>query len=396
MATNLTLPWVTQATQRFVAAEAMREVLSLAIASGKNVILFGPGGHGKSELLSDLLSVVTEAKTFVQSCGEGLSEDRLYGGIDLQKLNDAGSPSIQFHPERSFLEADFAVFEELFDAPTSVLLALKDTLTAKCLRNGAQRFEMKTSLLVSATNKEPGEVAELGAAAQALIERFPLQLRVAWDAYGAQEYLAMFRSIDAQASGGQKDAPRVSLADIRALRAKTAAVSVPESVLRILAEIVATAVASGVIISPRTAVHARDLVKASAAINGRTVATKEDIVAIKYLPGCAELAAKISQEIESAAKRAAAEGSLRELESAVAVVRQEFEAARASGTPIKLLQAAKRAAMLGDALAKIALTDNLSDRRKSARDAVGRIASEAQAAAMEATRVEPARGVKSA
>ncbi len=393
---TLTLPWVAHATQRFVAAEAMREVLSLAIVSGKNVILFGPGGHGKSELINDLLAAVVDARAFVQSCGEGLDESRLYGGIDLAKLNDGTAPVIQFNPERSFLAADFAVFEELFDAPTSVLLSLKDTLTARCLRNGAQKFEMQTSLLVSATNKEPGEVAELGAAAQALIERFPLQLRVAWDTYAAQDYLQMFRSIDAHASVERKGAPRVTLAEIRTLRAKSAAVSVPESILRILAEIIAAAVAGGVIISPRTAVHARDLVKASAAINSRAVATKEDIVAIKYLPGCAELAAKISQEIEAAAKRAAAEGQLRELEGAAAQVRQEFSEARANGSPIKLLQAAKRAALLGDQLAKIALTDNLADRRKAARESVAKIATEAAAAALEATRVEPARGVKSA
>jgi len=393
MATTLVLPWVAQATQRFVAAEAMREVLSLAIVSGKNVILFGPGGHGKSELINDLLAAVTDGRTFVQSCGEGLDESRLYGGIDLAKLNDGTAPVIQFNPERSFLAADFAVFEELFDAPTSVLLSLKDTLTARCLRNGAQKFEMQTSLLVSATNKEPGEVAEMGAAAQALIERFPLQLRVAWESYDAQDYLQMFRSIDTERKGVK---PLVILAEIRALREKSAMVSVPEPVLRILAEIIAAAVASGVIISPRTAVHARDLVRASAAINNRAVATKEDIVAIKYLPGCAELALKISEEIESAAKRAAAEGQLRELESAVAQVRQEFAEARASASPIKLLQAAKRAAQLGDALAKIALTDNLADRRKAARESVAKIATEAAAAALEATRVEPARGVKSA
>ena len=393
MATTLVLPWVAQATQRFVAAEAMREVLSLAIVSGKNVILFGPGGYGKSELINDLLAAVTDGRTFVQSCGEGLDESRLYGGIDLAKLNDGTAPVIQFNPERSFLAADFAVFEELFDAPTSVLLSLKDTLTARCLRNGAQKFEMQTSLLVSATNKEPGEVAEMGAAAQALIERFPLQLRVAWESYDAQDYLQMFRSIDTERKGVK---PLVILAEIRALREKSAMVSVPEPVLRILAEIIAAAVASGVIISPRTAVHARDLVRASAAINNRAVATKEDIVAIKYLPGCAELALKISEEIESAAKRAAAEGQLRELESAVAQVRQEFAEARASASPIKLLQAAKRAAQLGDALAKIALTDNLADRRKAARESVAKIATEAAAAALEATRVEPARGVKSA
>jgi MoxR-like ATPase len=381
---GLILPWVAAATRRFINADAMREVLSLALVSGKNVILFGPGGHGKSEFIGDCLAAVADAGTFVQSCGEGLDESRLYGGIDLARLNHEEEPVIQFHPERSFLAADFAVFEELFDAPTSVLLSLKDTLTARCLRNGAQTFPMRTALLVSATNKEPGEVAELGAAAQALIERFPLQLRVAWGDYSSSAYLELLRSLQSE----HENAPRVTLGEINALRERSTKVQVTNAILGILAEIIANAVANGVTISPRTAVHARDLVRASAAINGRTTATKEDIVAVKYLPGCAELAAKISEEIEAAAKRAAAEGVFRGLESAVQMLRQEFSAA--ANSPIKLLQVAKRAAMLGDELGKAALTDNLADRRKAARDSVAKIASEAQNAALAATRVEPA------
>lgn len=385
---TLTLPWVEASTKRFVNAAEMREVLSLALVSGKNVILFGPGGHGKSEFVSDCLAAVDGAATFVQSCGEGLDEARLYGGIDLARLNDQKDPVIQYRPERSFLNSDFGVFEELFDAPTSVLLSLKDTLTARRLRNGAQQFDMRTQLLVAATNKEPGEVAELGAAAQALIERFPLQLRVAWADYSAQSYLEMFRSLDAAAGAESKGQAGITLAELKDFRERARRVVIPEGVLGILAEIIAGAVASGVTISPRTAVHARDLVRASAVINRRSTATKEDIVAVKYLPGCAELAAKISEEIEAAVKRAQAEERIRGLEAAVKAIAEEFEQARRAASPIKLLQVVKRASGLGDELGKVAITDNLLDRRKAAREAVGKIATNAQAAALEATKVD--------
>jgi MoxR-like ATPase len=385
---SLILAWVAAATRRFVNADDMREVISLALVSGKNLIMFGPGGHGKSEFVSDVLKTVSGASTFVQSCGEGLDEARLYGGINLAKLNASDDPRIEFHPERSFLAADFGVFEELFDAPTSVLLSLKDTLTARCLRNGAQTFPMRTQLLVAATNREPGEVAEMGAAAQALIERFPLQLRVAWESYDSSAYLGLFRSLDAAAAEETNSEESITLSELKDLKERARRVVVPDGVLCILSEIIAGAVASGVTISPRTAVHARDLVRASAAIHGRTTATKEDIVAVKFLPGCAELAAKISSEIEAAAKRAQAEGTLRGYEAAVRAVREECDAAKRAASPIKLLQVAKKAAALGDELGRIAITDNLTDRRKAAREAVGKIATEAQAAALDSTRVE--------
>jgi MoxR-like ATPase len=376
---TLTLPFVKSATAGFVKADAVREILSLSLVSGKNCILFGPGGHGKSEMTAAILAAVTDAISRTQMFGEGMDEARLYGGINLGKLNDPEKPVVEYYPERSFLSWDFAVFEELFDAPTQVLMSLKDTLTSKALRNGEQQFPMRTLSIVCATNREPGEVAEIGAAAQALIERFPLQLRVAWTSYLSSDYLEMFKTV------GREEECSISMAELEALKCRAKKVVVPESVQRILAEMIANAVASGVTISPRSAMYAQDLVRASAVINGRNTATKDDIQAIKYLPGCEELAAKISSEIEAAVKRAEAEGRMRDAESRLRELQTEFKGA--AGSPIKLLQVAVKAAQFGDVIANLTVTDNLTDRRKALRDTTSKVASDAQAAALKATRV---------
>ena len=64
-----------------------------------------------------------------------------------------------------------------------MLLSLKDVLTAREMRNGYQRYPMKTRCVVALTNKEPNEISALGPSAHALIERFPLQLNLKWDSY---------------------------------------------------------------------------------------------------------------------------------------------------------------------------------------------------------------------
>ncbi len=376
---TLTLNFVRAATVGFVKADAIREILSLSLVSGKNCILFGPGGHGKSEMTAAVLGAISGAISRTQMFGEGMDESRLYGGINLKKLNDPENPVIEYYPERSFLSWDFAVFEELFDAPTSVLMTLKDTLTSKALRNGEQQFPMRTQNIVCATNRDPGEVAEIGAAAQALIERFPLQLRVAWGSYSAADYLEMFRTV------GRVEESSISLKELEALKCRAKKAIVPESVQRILAEMIANAVASGVTISPRSAMYAQDLVRSSAVINGRDTATKDDIQAIKYLPGCDELAAKISSEIDAAVKRAEAESRMRDAEMQLRGLQQEFQSANAS--PIKLLQVSVKATKFGDTIANLTVTDNLTDRRKALREATTKLASDAQAAALNATRV---------
>jgi MoxR-like ATPase len=117
-------------SERFVRSEEIARILALAVESGKNILLWGPGGHGKSEMVTAALSVVTnEDNVFVQSFGEGMDEATLWGGLDFRALEE--EKVLRYFPENSFLAKDIAVFEELFDAPATVLLALKDTLTAR-------------------------------------------------------------------------------------------------------------------------------------------------------------------------------------------------------------------------------------------------------------------------
>ncbi len=376
------LPWVAEATQSFVHADDVREAMSLALVSGKHLIMFGPGGHAKSEMITNVTRALAGATTFVQSFGEGMDEARLYGGLDLPALEAGAEARIQYRPEHSFLAADIAVFEELFDSPASVLLSLKDTLTSGALRNGAQQYKMVTSCIVSATNRSPQEVADLGPAAGALIERFPLQLEVDWPSYAAADYLSMFRSV-----ASNRDRANVSVAwgDVVALRELAKDVKVPDSVQGILAEVISGAVAAGHFISPRTAMHALGLVRAAAAIRGSNVAPKEDVVAIRYLPGLGELAAQMSTDIEAASARAEAEVALQDAEGRV---QQYLSDPRWScGSPIKALQLQKIASSFADELATLRLPDGMRERREALRTRVGEAQSSAANLAVEWTRV---------
>ena len=379
--TRFILPWVAQATQTFVHADDVREAVSLALVSGKHLILFGPGGHAKSEMITNVTRSLAGATTFVQSFGEGMDEARLYGGLDLPALEAGENARIQYRPEHSFLAADIAVFEELFDSPASVLLSLKDTLTSGALRNGAQQFAMRTSCIVSATNRSPQEVADLGPAAGALIERFPLQLEVSWPSYDARDYLEMFRSV---AAGGGADAA-IPWGDVVALRELARNCQVPDSVQGVLAEVISGAVAAGHFISPRTAMHALGLVRAAAAIRGSNVATKEDLVAIRYLPGLGELAAQMSTDIEAASARAEAEVALQDAEGRV---QQYLSDPRWScGSPIKALQLQKIASSFADELATLRLPDGMRERREALRTRVGEAQGRAANLAVEWTRI---------
>lgn len=341
---TLVLPFVRQASRNFIKMERVREVLSLALVSGKFVILYGPGGHGKSEFTAQLLKCVKNAKVFIQSFGEGMDESHLYGGINFRAMNDKDDPRIEYDPKNSFLEADLVVFEEGFDGPATVVRSLKDTLTAKALRKGRQQYRMQTKAIVMLTNHRPSDIAEKGDDYQALVERFALQEIVEWGSYTAEDFVAMFDAIDSGI-----DCPEITLKEIIELRYKALEVEIPREVLLVYAELIEHARKEGGRISPRTAEHGRDLIKAAAAINGRSVAQEADIRAVKYLPGMEAIASTIEDKIKAASDRAFAQTYLNE---AWRIYDEIKRLARSSDSPIVKLKLAALLEQLKDEIAE--------------------------------------------
>jgi MoxR-like ATPase len=344
----------------FVFVEEIARVLALAFSGRKNVIIFGPAGHGKSEMIKSVVDGLgLSGETFYQFFGEGMDEARLFGGLNFQKLEQ--EKVLEYFPERSFLNSRVGVFEELFDAPASVLLALKDVLTARELRNGAQRFQMKTEVIICLTNKEPSEVSELGAAAHALIERFPLQLNLKWKDYSAGSYLRMFEKVAARLGG-----------------------PVLNGFKAVLAEILAKATAEGNFVSPRTAVHAFQVCQASASMRGSDHVEKQDLTDLRFLPGLEGLAQTIEKDLQRAMERAEAEKKLQAVEVRLHPLLSDLNG---QNSPIKFLQVARHLQALQDEAASIKVSDDLAERRKNLRDRIARAIPDAQQKALDATRV---------
>ena len=344
----------------FVYIDDLAEVLAIALEARKNVILWGPGGHGKSAMVSAVVEGLgLSAETFVQSFGEGLDEAALWGGLDFGKLER--DHVLQYHPERSFLAHRYAVFEELFDAPSAVLLSLKDTLTAGRLRKGAQSFPMATEVVIGLTNRDPAEIAEMGPAVAALVERFPLHLRVEWPQYKAEDYSALYEKV-----------PQPGPLQLNGFTA-------------VLAEVLGRAAAEGNIVSPRTAVHARDAVVGLAKARGAERVEESDLSALRFVPGLERLGDTIAAEVAAAMARAKASAAL---ESVKHRLEEEIALIEGGGlTPIKALQVAKRVSHLEDELAGIAVPDELTRMRDGLRRSVSETLASARRKAEELTRI---------
>lgn len=180
--------------KRFVNVSEVAEILEIGLATKKNVFLYGRGGHAKSEIVQEVLKAIDPngEDSFVQACGEGLTEEKLFGGLNLKKFQRTGE--IEYLVENSFMNKKYVVFEELLDSRMNVLLSLKDILTSGIFRQGTQQFKIKTEFVICLTNRTKQEVAEDNSV-KALLERFPLEMKVEWDRYEKDNYSEMFRKV---------------------------------------------------------------------------------------------------------------------------------------------------------------------------------------------------------
>lgn len=176
---------------KFINSDKVANILSLGKDMGEHVVLFGRGGHGKSVMTEEFFKF-HDIKPFVKSLGKGTMIDDLLGGLKIKEFQEEGK--LEFNVENSFMNYEYVVFEEAFDAPLPVLEQLKDILTAKEFRNGNQTFKIKTKFIVVCTNRTRHELAE-DDSIKALMERFPYELKVEWDDYSAEEYNKMFRKV---------------------------------------------------------------------------------------------------------------------------------------------------------------------------------------------------------
>lgn len=177
-------------SEKFVFMDKTINILNVGFMTGKNVVLFGPGGHGKSEITLDFLKA-KGIEPFIQTMGTGMTTDRLFGGLDIPTFETTGK--IEYLVENSFMNYEYVIFEELFDAPDFILEQLKDILSSGVFRNGTQVFPINTKFIICCTNRTRDEFSK-NMSLKALMERFPLELNVIWDNYTEITYNKLLES----------------------------------------------------------------------------------------------------------------------------------------------------------------------------------------------------------
>lgn len=153
-----------------------------------HVILYGRGGFGKSEIVKEFFRYIMqqvvaqgyEKPTYKMFDAGKCSTSKLWGGYHPEQL-----PNEYYRLEHSWINYNYFVFEELFDAFLAALQTMKQTMTEGIYSSPFQEFVSRNEMLVCNTNMSPTEVlAKLDPSdqntIQALMDRFPLNYLHEW------------------------------------------------------------------------------------------------------------------------------------------------------------------------------------------------------------------------
>jgi hypothetical protein len=176
--------------KKFVFMDKPLALLEIGLKTETNIVLYGPGGHGKSELTMEFF-YEKGINPYVLTMGTGMTTDRLFGGLDIPKYHNDGK--LEYLVENSFMNHEYVVFEELMDSPDFILEQLKDILSSGVFRNGTQVYPIKTRFIVGNTNKTRAEFSK-NDSLKALMERFPLEHNVVWANYTDISYTTLLEN----------------------------------------------------------------------------------------------------------------------------------------------------------------------------------------------------------
>lgn len=218
----------------FFEMESVVEALYIALTSGLNIILYGPGGFGKTQVVKKFLEI--SGLNYSTIVGyEDMEVDGLLGTVNIKKLTEESTYEICF--EKSvFANPGILVLEEFLDARPSTAAALKDILTEGGYRRGSIFVESLISSVIICTNKSPDEMSKSASTSAFYKERFPIVVEVAWTRFSTEDYLRYLQHIKPAESAANADT------------------------YMIISELAARTSAKGLIVSPRIVKYASDLV----------------------------------------------------------------------------------------------------------------------------------------
>ena len=253
------------ARQGLVDREALVEVLALAAVAGEHVLVVGPPGTAKS-LAVRRFATGLQGRYFEYLLGRFTEPNEVFGPIDLRKLREG---VVEVETAGMLPDAEIAFLDEVFLGSTAILNTLLGILNERVFRRGRTAMSCNLRLCVGASNTLPSDTQLAAFADRFLVRMFvdPIAdarlddlLEDGWTSDAAPLPRSSTNPMDALARLGNQ---------LQNVEMETARPLIGGAIRRLRG--------AGITITDRRAVRAQRLIAAAALLDGRAVATPDDL-----------------------------------------------------------------------------------------------------------------------
>lgn len=258
--------------QCFLEREDAIDNLFITLATGSNLLLLGPPGTGKSQLITELTKHIEEAKLFSWLLNRTSDPAEIIGPFSMKamekdqfiRVTDGKLPS-----------AEIVFLDEIFKANEPVLNICLPLINEKILYNGPTPTKVPLISLFAASNEFPDENEGL----EALYDRLLLRM---WVDY-IKEPKHRLELLQLSLKARPLCSTRITIKEIQTLQKTIKEVKINQNVLQHLNAVVGELEQKGLKISDRRLVKCLDVLRANALLNKRMKVYTDDFHPLMYV-----------------------------------------------------------------------------------------------------------------
>ena len=252
----------------FKEREELAKLLALALLSKQHVYILGPPGTAKSAM-ARAVAAHLDAKYFEYLLGRYTTPEELFGPLDLSKLEEGLFVRVT---TAKLPEAEIAFLDEVFKANSAILNTLLEVINNRVYHEGERVVDVPLNTLITASNELPEDDEELAAFYDRLLIRYVV------------DYIKDDRNFKGMLLTDEEYVPKtkISIGELRAMQKQASKVDITP-ILDTVVELRKNLKRAGIVASDRRFKQAMSVVRAHAFLQGRAVATTDDLRVLLHI-----------------------------------------------------------------------------------------------------------------
>jgi MoxR-like ATPase len=262
--------------KNFERADIVQSMLT-ALISQQHVLMVGPGGTAKSQIVRDLAKRILDGKYFETALDETSTPDQVLGPPDIKAMVEDGKT--RRVPTGMLPEAHIAFIDEVFNGNGPVLHSLMPILNERIFHNNGQPSSTNLLMALAGTNKLNAD-ADMAA----LWDRWHIRHQVNFvkdrDNRDSLLRAAMLRAVSTYK---EPEFTTVTVDELKTAHDEAMQLPIPDITMSTFLDLIEVLEKQGVIVSTRRQVEGLKAVVATAWLAGHTEVKVGDLSVLQHM-----------------------------------------------------------------------------------------------------------------